>query len=68
LSFGKDIAHKGLSMIETLELSMQRLDKFYSPQDISQNLHWVIDVQSYVQEVLKGAGQLIPNAYSMEIE
>jgi FkbM family methyltransferase len=68
LQFGKDMNHEGLTMVESLELKTSRLDSLLSDSEILVNSHWVVDVQGFELQVLKGAGTLIDRAYSMEIE
>lgn len=66
--FGKEMNHKNLSMVDTVNLAMVRLDEVFQPQQLSDYRHWVIDVQGAELLVLHGAGELLRNANSLEIE
>jgi FkbM family methyltransferase len=66
--FGEDMDHKNLSMNEEITLPMKRLDSIFGPQDLVDFKHWVIDVQGAEVLVLKGAGSLLNNVNSLEIE
>ena len=58
----------GLKMTTTVELDMKRLDDVLSPDMVKNLSHWVVDVQGAELSVLKGAGELINFAKSMEVE
>lgn len=66
--FGNEMNHDGLSMVNVLELEMKRLDSILTNTQILSESHWVIDVQGAELQVLAGSGNLIDNAYSMEVE
>lgn len=68
LNFGKDMNHQGLAMIDSMDLTMFRLDYVLSEESVKKESHWVIDVQGYELEVLRGSGNLVNHASSMEIE
>ena len=68
LSLAHGFENIGLSMTTSVELEMRRLDDVIEP-NIAQHLtHWVVDVQGAELSVLKGAGELIKVANSMEVE
>jgi hypothetical protein len=58
----------GLNMTTSVELDMKRLDNVLSPDMVNELTHWVVDVQGAELSVLKGAGELINVAKSMEVE
>jgi hypothetical protein len=60
--------HKDLVMSRTIELPMRRLDSVLQDEQVPKGSHWVIDVQGAELEVIRGAGDLIRNAYSLEVE
>ncbi len=66
--FGKEMNHKNLIMETTITLPMKRLDELFSLKDLNKFKHWVVDVQGAELKVLKGAGKLLSNVNSMEIE
>ena len=66
--FGNEMNHDGLSMVNVLELEMKRLDSILTNTQILSESHWVVDVQGAELQVLAGSGNLIDNAYSMEVE
>ncbi len=66
--FGADMNHKNLSMIDFIELPMMRLDGMFTLNQLQIYKHWVIDVQGAELLVLKGAGRLLSNVNSIEIE
>jgi FkbM family methyltransferase len=66
--FGEDMNHKNLSMKGEITLPMKRLDSLFNSQDLFNFKHWVIDVQGSEIQVLNGAGSLLKNVNSMEIE
>ena len=66
--FGAEMNHKNLSMVDFIELPMVRLDGMFTSTELSMYKHWVIDVQGAELLVLKGAGQLLTNVTSIEIE
>jgi FkbM family methyltransferase len=66
--FGEDMNHKNLSMKDEITLPMKRLDSLFNSQDLFDYKHWVIDVQGSEIQVLNGAGELLKNVNSMEIE
>ena len=57
-----------LEMTSTVELDMKRMDEILTPDMVSHLTHWVVDVQGAELSVLKGAGELINFAKSMEVE
>lgn len=67
-NFGSQMNHKGLAMLRTLELPMRRLDSVLQDGQVPKGSHWVIDVQGAELEVIRGAGNLIQKAYSLEVE
>jgi FkbM family methyltransferase len=66
--FGQDMDHKNLSMQGEITLPMKRLDSLFGRQDLCDFKHWVIDVQGAEILVLNGAGSLLKNVNSLEIE
>ena len=58
----------GLEMTTTVELDMKRLDDILTPDMVEHLTHWVVDVQGAELAVLRGAGELINFAKSMEVE
>jgi FkbM family methyltransferase len=66
--FGQEMNHKNLAMVDTVKLAMVRLDELFNPQQLTDYRHWVIDVQGAELLVLHGAGELLRNASSIEIE
>jgi FkbM family methyltransferase len=67
-NFGSQMNHKDLVMSRTIELPMRRLDSVLQDEQVPKGSHWVIDVQGAELEVIRGAGDLIRNAYSLEVE
>lgn len=67
-NFGKDMKNANLKMIRSLELPMYRLDSLIKQKELVQYTHWVIDVQGAELSVLIGAGKLLENVNSLEIE
>jgi len=67
-SFGTEMNHKGLRMIRSTRLPMKRLDSCLDSSKIKAGSHWIVDVQGAELKVLVGAGTLIHQAYSLEIE
>ena len=67
-NFGNQMNHKGLSMMRNLKLPMKRLSSLLLNDEVLKGSHWVIDVQGAELQVIRGAGTLIDNAYSLEIE
>ena len=66
--FGEDMNHKSLTMKSEITLPMKRLDSLFEPQHLYDFKHWIIDVQGSEILVLKGAGSLLHNVNSLEIE
>ncbi len=66
--FGIDMNHKNLSMVDFIELPMVRLDGMFTLKQLQMYKHWVIDVQGAELLVLQGAGDLLSNVTSIEIE
>ncbi len=67
-NFGKDMKNANLKMIHSLELPMLRLDSLFEQEELTEYPHWVIDVQGAELSVLIGAGELLKNVNSLEIE
>lgn len=57
-----------LTMSGKLSLTMKRLDSMFTKKDLETFSHWVVDVQGAEALVLKGAGELLEVAQSLEIE
>lgn len=68
LSLEHGFENIGLKMTNHVELEMKRLEDVVSPDMVNQLTHWVVDVQGAELAVLKGAGELINVAKSMEVE
>ena len=66
--FGVDMNHKNLSMVDFIEVPMVRLDGMFTLKQLQMYKHWVIDVQGAELLVLQGAGDLLSNVTSFEIE
>jgi FkbM family methyltransferase len=59
----------GVQMKESLSLQMRRLDSILTPGEVKDSYsHWVIDVQGAELLVLRGAGSLIEDCVSLDIE
>lgn len=59
----------GARMAKTMTLQMKRLDSILTPRQVRESYsHWVIDVQGAELLVLRGAGALIDECVSMDIE
>lgn len=59
----------GVQMKETLTLQMRRLDSILTSREVRDSYsHWVIDVQGAELLVIKGAGSLIRDCVSLDIE
>jgi FkbM family methyltransferase len=65
LSQGHRFPTKGVSEIS---LQMKRLDDILTTQDLAGFSHWVVDVQGAELIVLQGAGDLLDNCYSLDVE
>jgi FkbM family methyltransferase len=66
--FGNQVQVKNLIMVDSIELEMKRLDACFTRKIVSNYPHWVVDVQGAELEVLKGAGKLLDNCYSLQVE
>jgi FkbM family methyltransferase len=66
--FGEAMDHKNLSMKDEITLPMKKLDSLFTSEDLFDFKHWVIDVQGSEVLVLSGAGSLLKNVHSLEIE
>lgn len=59
----------GVRMSGVLQLQMRRLDSILTPRDIRESYsHWVVDVQGAELLVLKGAGLLLNECISLDVE
>jgi FkbM family methyltransferase len=67
-SFSSANKFKTVSTIDELELTMCRLDSKFSPEELYEYDHWVIDVQGAELLVLVGAGALIDQCRTLFIE
>jgi FkbM family methyltransferase len=67
-NFGNQVRVKNLSMIDSINLEMKRLDSCIRAKFIANYPHWVVDVQGAELEVLKGAGKLLDFCYSLQVE
>jgi FkbM family methyltransferase len=66
--FSNKNSFKDVSTSDVLTLTMCRLDSKFSPEEIVNFDHWVIDVQGAELLVLRGAGQLIDMCRTLFIE
>ncbi len=57
-----------LTMTESIELKMRRLDSLFSASELRRFSHWVIDVQGAELLVLQGSGDLLKLPMSIEVE
>jgi FkbM family methyltransferase len=57
-----------LSMSETVQLEMKRLDSLLSAEEAKNYPHWVVDVQGAELSVLRGAGQLLASCQTLDVE
>lgn len=58
----------GLSMTESVQLKMKRLDTLLTLEQAANYPHWVIDVQGAELSVLEGAGRLLDSCQSIDVE
>ena len=58
----------GLEMVGKKKIRSTRLDKLFSEAEISHLSHWVLDLQGSELRALKGAGNLLSIASSLEVE
>jgi len=57
-----------LSMTESVQLKMKRLDNLLSLEQAGKYPHWVVDVQGAELSVLRGAGRLLDSCQTIDIE
>jgi FkbM family methyltransferase len=55
-------------VVSEISLQMKRLDEILTPQDLVNFSHWVVDVQGAELIVLQGAGDLLNNCYTLDVE
>jgi FkbM family methyltransferase len=55
-------------IVSEISLQMKRLDDILTPLDLADFSHWVVDVQGAELIVLQGAGELLTNCYTLEVE
>lgn len=55
-------------VVSEISLQMKRLDEILTPQDLVDFSHWVVDVQGAELIVLHGAGDLLDNCYTLDVE
>jgi FkbM family methyltransferase len=54
--------------VSEISLQMKRLDEILTPQDLVDFSHWVVDVQGAELIVLQGAGDLLNNCFTLDVE
>jgi hypothetical protein len=57
-----------LSMTQSVQLKMKRLDALLTREQAEKYPHWVIDVQGAELSVLQGAGRLIDYCQTIDVE
>ncbi len=55
-------------VVSEIPLQMKRLDEILTPKDLADFSHWVVDVQGAELIVLQGAGDLLNNCYTLDVE
>ena len=55
-------------VVSNISLQMKRLDEILTAQDLAEFSHWVVDVQGAELIVLQGAGELLDNCYTLDVE
>ncbi len=55
-------------VVSEISLQMKRLDEILTAQDLADFSHWVVDVQGAELIVLQGAGDLLNNCYTLDVE
>jgi FkbM family methyltransferase len=55
-------------VVSEISLQMKRLDEVLTSQDLADFSHWVVDVQGAELIVLQGAGDLLNNCYTLDVE
>jgi FkbM family methyltransferase len=58
----------GISMNESVQLKMKRLDTILTREQAEQYPHWVLDVQGAELSVLEGSGRLLDSCQTMDVE
>lgn len=66
--FGSELGWENLSMTNTLNLPMVRLDSLLNEREVSNFPHWVLDVQGSELNVIKGSGNLLRQCQSIYTE
>ena len=55
-------------VVSEISLQMKRLDEILKSKDLADFSHWVVDVQGAELIVLQGAGELLDNCYTLDVE
>ena len=58
----------GLAMVGSRKIRSARLDQLFSESQLSHFNHWVLDLQGSELRALRGAGELLSIASSLEVE